>query len=483
MQIHLANRRRAALLAASLLPGLASVAAAADLPGEAMGAAWALPFVLLLLSIALGPLVAPRLWHRRYGMIAGGLALLAVAALAVAFGLSVALAAFAHAMLGEYLSFIALLAALYTVSGGILVAGDLRGTPAVNTAFLALGTAIASIVGTTGAAMILISPLLRANERRRHKAHIVVFFIILVGNIGGALTPLGDPPLFVGFLRGVDFFWTARHLWLQTAIVAIFVLILFVIVETFLYRREAGAPTGERGPAAAAPLSLRGGLNLLLIALIVVLIVATANLETGATVDIFGVDMPIEEILRDVGLLAIALLSLWLTPSEHRRENGFSWAPIREVAILFAAIFVAIIPVLAVLGAGRNGAFSPLLQLVTDAGGRPREAAYFWLTGGLSAFLDNAPTYLVFFELAGGDAEALMGPFAGTLASISMGAVYMGALTYVGNAPNMMVYAIAVERGVRMPGFFGYLLLAAIVLVPVFALITLLPIPPRLPSS
>ena len=445
-----------------------------------MGWRWAFPFLAVLLSIAFGPLLIPRIWHLHYGKIAGAWAALAVGAIAFVFGIDTALAALVHAIVGEYASFIVLLFALYTVAGGILVTGALGGTPAANLAVIAFGTAIASIVGTTGAAMILIRPLLRANTGRRHNVHVVVFFIILVANVGGALTPLGDPPLFVGFLRGVDFFWTAAHLWRQTAIVAVILLAVFVVVDTWLYRREFGARAGS---SPSAQIRILGGVNVLLVALIVVLIVLCANWRSGIVIDLPGTKVAIEGLARDLGLLGIAALSVWLTPNEHREENGFTWEPIREVAIVFAAIFVAIAPVLAMLQAGRSGAFAPLLALITEADGRPREVAYFWLTGGLSAFLDNAPTYLVFFELAGGDAEALMGPFAGTLAAISMGAVYMGALTYVGNAPNLMVYAIAVERGVRMPGFFAYFLIACLILLPIFALLTILPLAPALSSS
>jgi Na+/H+ antiporter NhaD/arsenite permease-like protein len=297
-----------------------------------------------------------------------------------------------------------------------------------------------------------------------------VFFIFLVANVGGALTPLGDPPLFVGFLHGVDFFWTAQHLWRETALVAGLVLLIFVVLEVWFYRKDRLVTTvGETRP----PLNLRvsGLVNLVLIATIIAAILGSAVWKPGITFDVYGTRLELQDILRDAALLLIAVLSLVLTPNEHREANGFTWEPIGEVAILFAGIFICIIPVLAMLDTGKNGAFAWLLALVTGAGGAPRDAAYFWLTGVLSGFLDNAPTYLVFFELAGGDARELMGPLASTLKAISMGAVYMGALTYIGNAPNFMVYAIAVERGVKMPSFFGYMVWAAAVLLPVLALI------------
>ena len=385
------------------------------------------------------------------------------------------LAAFVHAIFAEYLSFIVLLFALYTVAGGILVTGTIRGTPWTNTAMLALGTGMASIVGTTGAAMILIRPLIRANKARKHNTHVFIFFIILVANVGGALSPLGDPPLFVGFLHGVDFFWTARHLWMQTAIVAVLLLALFLILDLWFVRRAA-----PMARDAGEPIRVRGRVNLLLIILIITSILLSATWDPKIIFDIYGTKVALQNIVRDAALLLIALLSLWLTPDEHREANGFTWEPIKEVAKLFAGIFIAIIPVVAMLQAGKNGAFAWLLAAVTARDGLPHEVAYFWVTGGLSALLDNAPTYLVFFELAGGDARELMGPLAGTLAALSMGAVYMGALTYIGNAPNFMVYAIATERGIKMPNFFGYALWAGAVLVPLFLLLTLLPIAPVL---
>jgi len=470
----LSGHRRASIavgvaaLAVVMVPG---PAAAAGLDGASFRWPWILPFVGLLLSIAIGPLLFPRLWHAHYGKIAFAWATLTMAPLAALRGIPEAVAALVHALLADYLSFIVLLFALYVVAGGILVVGNLRGTPWVNTAILALGTAIASVVGTTGAAMILIRPLLRANAARLVNAHVVVFFIFLVANIGGALSPLGDPPLFVGFLRGVDFFWTTQHLAIPTAIAAGLVLALFVVIDVWHYRRDRRIQlVGE--PRAPVALKVKGIINILLIALIIGAILLSAVWKSGIGFTVYGTALALENLLRDAALVLIAFVSLWITPEEHRDVNGFSWEPIREVAYLFAGIFVCIIPVLVALGAGENGSLAWLLDAVTRRDGNPNDAAYFWLTGVLSAVLDNAPTYLVFFQLAGGDAARLMGELASTLAAISMGAVFMGALTYVGNAPNFMIYAIATERGVKMPSFFGYLVWSCAVLVPVLVLIT-----------
>ncbi|MGJ4940515.1 sodium:proton antiporter [Bradyrhizobium sp. HKCCYLS1011] len=440
---------------------------------------FALPFAGLLLSIALGPLLLPKFWHHHYGKAAAFWSLLTLAALSGFAGFVPALQSFIHVLLDEYLSFILLLFALYTVTGGILITGSIRGTPVTNTGILMLGTIIASVVGTTGAAMILVRPLIRANLTRRHNVHVLVFFIILAGNIGGALSPLGDPPLFVGFLHGVDFFWTTRNIWLQTAIVAGLLLVCFACLDWRLSRVE---PPPDK-TIARHPVRIRGLVNVVLVGAIVVNILLSATWQPGVAFDVFGTRLELQNLVRNALLVVIAGLSLWLTPEEHREANGFTWEPIREVAKLFAAIFTAIVPVVAMLQAGRNGSFAWLLDAVTTPGGAPREVAYFWFTGLTSAFLDNAPTYLLFFELAGGNAQVLMRELSGTLASISMGAVYMGALTYIGNAPNFMVEAIARERGIRMPSFFGYMLWAAAALIPLFLLLTLLPIPPLLSTN
>jgi Na+/H+ antiporter NhaD/arsenite permease-like protein len=445
------------------------------LDGASLAWPWALPFLGILLSIAAGPLLFAKLWHAHYGKIVLAWALLTLVPLAIVAGSGPALATVLQVLLSDYVSFILLLFALYTVAGGILISGRIRTRPWTNLGILTLGTAAASLVGTTGASLILVRPLIRANAWRRHNVHVVIFFIFLAGNIGGALTPLGDPPLFVGFLLGVDFLWPAQNLWLQTLIVATPVLATFFIVDASLFRDEALS-----AEPPAEPLRVRGLINLVLFAAIIATIVGTSAWKPGIAFHVYKTELQLQNMLRDGILVVIAIASLLLTHDEHRAANGFTWEPIREVAILFAGIFVAIAPVMAMLQAGPSGTFGFLLQAVTARDGSPHEAAYFWLTGALSAFLDNTPTYVIFFELAGGDAKQLMGPLAGTLASISMGAVYMGALTYIGNAPNFIVRAIAEERGIAMPNFFAYMLWAALVLIPLFALLTLLPISPLL---
>jgi Na+/H+ antiporter NhaD/arsenite permease-like protein len=458
-------------VAAAMIMSAPGPAAAAGLDGASFRWPWTLPFLGLLLSIATGPLLFRRVWHNHYGKIAFAWSTLTLAPLAALRGIPVAVDALVHELLVDYLSFIVLLFALYVVAGGILVTGNLRGTPWVNAAILALGTMLGSVVGTTGAAMILIRPLLRANAARLVNAHVVVFFIFLIANIGGTLSPVGNPPLFVGFLQGVDFFWTARYLAVPTAMTAGIVLLVFVAVDFWHYRRDRRIElVGETSPPVA--LRIKGLSNIALIALIVGAILLSALWRSGVSFEIYGTQLALENVLRDGALVVIALVSLWITPEEHRDINGFSWEPIREVAYLFAGIFLCLIPVLAALSAGKKGSLAWLLDLVTRADGSPNDVAYFWLAGTLSAFLDNAPTYLVFFNLAGGDAGRLMGELATTLAAISMGSVYMGALTYIGNAPNFMIYAIATERGVKMPSFFGFMVWSCAVLIPVFVLLT-----------
>ncbi|MCO5090196.1 sodium:proton antiporter [Bosea sp. (in: a-proteobacteria)] len=465
--------RRGAIALFALLATPGAALAAGDIGGAGMGVGWALPFAGMLLSIALGPVLFPHLWELHYGKFAAFWAGLTLLPLVWLRGFDPALGALLHTALLDYIPFIILLFALFTIAGGILISGNLRGTPATNTVLLAIGTGLASLVGTTGASIIMIRPVLRANDDRRFNVHVVVFFIFLVSNIGGSLTPLGDPPLFLGFLRGVSFFWTTTHLLPETGFAVVVLLALFYALDSVLFRKEEGYPR-LKDPTPDRAVRLWGKVNILLLAGVIAAILISASWKPGTAFTVHGVAVEGQNLLRDLALLVLAGLSLKLTPRPVRAGNEFSWGPIREVAKLFAGIFVCIIPVLSMLQAGKDGAFAALVGLVTHADGSANTAAYFWLTGLLSSFLDNAPTYLVFFELAGGDPQALMTTGALTLAAISAGAVFMGANTYIGNAPNFMVYAIAKDRKVAMPSFFGYMLWSGAILIPLFIVQTFL---------
>ncbi len=451
-------------------PLAAAEAGAPHIDGGSLGLLWAVPFAGILLSIAILPLIAPGFWHHHFGKVSAAWALAFIVPAILSFGPSVAAYELIHTVLLEYIPFIVLLWALFTVAGGIRLVGDLRSSPATNTAMLAIGTVLASWMGTTGAAMLMIRPLIRANEWRRHQAHVMVFMIFLVANVGGSLTPIGDPPLFLGFLKGVPFFWPTTALFLPMLVVAGALLVIFFCLDTWLFARETAAPKEKSG----ARLGVEGGVNILLLVAIVGAVLVRGIWQPGLDFVIYHVPVPLESVASNLLLVAIGLLSLRLTQAETRAGNAFSWGPIVEVAKLFAAIFITIVPMIAILRAGPDGAMAALVALVTGPDGRPIDAWYFWLAGALSSFLDNAPTYLVFFNLAGGDPVQLTGTLASTLAAISAGAVFMGANTYIGNAPNFMVKAIAEERGVKMPSFFGYMGWAAVFLLPLFALVTLI---------
>jgi len=458
-------------LSALLLLILPVAARAADVDGATLSAGWGIPFAGLLLSIAIVPLFAPHFWHEHFGKIAALWALALLFPFGLHYGAGTAWATLVHAMLEEYIPFIVLLAALYTVAGGICVHGHLHGSARLNTGLLALGTVLASIMGTTGAAMLLIRPLIRANEHRRDLVHIVVFFIFLVANAGGALSPLGDPPLFLGFLNGVSFFWTTYHLLMPTLFVCGVLLGLFYLIDRImLHRHPAAEPKAAQ--AVRTRITLDGKVNLILLLAILLLVLGSGLWHPGIEFDVAGTHVALQNALRDLLLLVVLGLSLKLTPHSARLGNAFNWAPITEVAKLFAGIFITIAPVIAILRAGESGAFASIVKLVEDPHGQPVVPMYFWATGLLSSFLDNAPTYLVFFNSAGGHAPTLMTAGAGTLAAISAGAVFMGGNSYIGNAPNFMVKSIAEARGVRMPSFFGYLLWSGAILIPVFLLTT-----------
>ena len=440
-----------------------------------------IPFVGILLSIAILPLVLDSHFLVHHG---GKMSLVWSLAFAIPYLIAFQGEAFydiLHIYLIDYIPFIILLWGLFTVAGGILVRGTLRGTPLVNTLLLLIGTAIASWVGTTGASMLLIRPLIRANAYRQNKIHLVIFFIFLVSNIGGSLTPLGDPPLFLGFLHNVPFFWTTTALFPHMLFISVILIALFFVVDTFMFKREGGVVPDD---GTNEPIRVDGLFNLVFLLGIVAAVLMSGSFKWGE-INIFGVHVYWQNITRDVLIVVMGLLSLRFTPftGELRQANEFSWEPIEEVAKVFAGIFMTIIPALAILKAGENGALRGLIGAIKEP------MHYFWITGILSSFLDNAPTYLTFFNTALGKlhlTEAvipeilsgqLTGPehleFVKLLTAISVGAVFMGANTYIGNAPNFMVKAIAEQSGIRMPSFFGYMIWSVGILAPLFVIVTL----------
>ncbi|HEX8907778.1 MAG TPA: sodium:proton antiporter [Anaeromyxobacteraceae bacterium] len=412
------------------------------------------PFGAILLGIAVLPLVAGRFWERNVNKALVSVALGAPVVAWIATYDRTVLLHTAH----EYVAFIVLLGSLYVIAGGIVVRGTLAGTPGLNTGLLGIGAVLASLIGTTGASMLLVRPLLRANSVRRRKAHVVVFFIFVVSNAGGLLTPLGDPPLFLGFLRGVPFLWTLR-LWREWAFVNGALLVLFHFVDSAVFRREDLETPGDLDEVAVrhqVPVHLAGAHNFLFLAGVVTVLLASGSLSLPPGV-------------QEAGMALMAGLSWASTPRTLRAENGFSWHPIAEVAVIFVGIFATMIPALAILNArgAELGLHAPW--------------QFFWASGALSSFLDNAPTYLAFASaasgLAGTDAGRLQeliahGHGAQLLAAVSLGSVFMGANTYIGNGPNFMVKAIAEQSGVRMPSFFGYLAWSGAVLLPTFVAVT-----------
>jgi len=432
-----------------------------------------LPFAALLLSIAIFPLAAGHWWehNRNKGLVAGSLAtLVAIYLLA------------AHPQHGphelveklkEYASFILLLAALYIISGGIYVKGSLSGTPLANSVLMAIGAGLANVIGTTGASVLLIRPLLRANRSREATAHIVIFFIFIVSNCGGLLTPLGDPPLFLGFLKGVPFLWTLEHLWLHWLVVNCLLLIIFNVYDQIVFGREERRRPGSQLEEALEhePVGVQGALNFLFLGGIVVAIFCA-----GHFVWPFGVPEGI--------MLGLAVVAYATTPAANRAANRFTFGPIIEVAVLFIGIFITMAPALQILNAWGAGQRPDLGEF-----GMQRTWEFFWASGVLSSFLDNAPTYLTFAATAAGqkgiavENPRYLADFLGAggvpsptalLAAISCGAVFMGANTYIGNGPNFMVKAIAEENGVEMPSFFGYMAYSGMILIPLFIVVTII---------
>ncbi|MFH1852013.1 MAG: sodium:proton antiporter [Candidatus Neomarinimicrobiota bacterium] len=446
--------------------------AAPHLDGARLSIFWAIPFIGILLSIAIFPLVAPHFWHHNFGKVSAFWAIILIIPFLRFQGPSITVYELLHVSLLEYIPFIVLLLALFTVSGGIRMTGRLQGSPLVNTGIILLGTILASWMGTTGAAMLLIRPLIRANKWRRQNVHVIVFFIFLVANIGGSLTPLGDPPLFLGFLKGVDFFWTTTNMLAPMVTAALILLALFWLIDTYFYRQEK-LPV-ELADSGSERLGLEGKVNFLLLLGVIGAVLLSGFWHPDVSFSVYHVPVELQNLTRDILLLSITVASWKITAREVRVANEYSWFPILEVAKLFAGIFITIIPAIAILKAGTAGALSAVINSVSDSQGNPVNYMYFWSTGVLSSFLDNAPTYLVFFNTAGGDAHALMSAHRETLLAISAGAVFMGANTYIGNAPNFMVKSISEESGIVMPSFFGYIFKYSLpILIPLFIIISL----------
>jgi Na+/H+ antiporter NhaD/arsenite permease-like protein len=400
---------------------------------------WALPFAAMLLAIAVLPLALPRFWESNLRKLGVALVLALPVLVLYLRARPEALVHVAH----DYVSFIVLLGGLFVISGGVFLEGDLEATPRTNALFLLTGAVLASLIGTTGASMLLVRPLLQTNRERKHVAHTVVFFIFLVSNVGGCLTPLGDPPLFLGYLQGVPFLWTLR-LFVPWAFTVAILLSVYLVWDTREHARESASDL-RRDFYEVRPLRLAGRRNLALLG--------------GVLLAVAFLPAP----WRELAIVALSAGSLALTPRDLRRANRFTFHPILEVAALFAGIFLTMLPALDLLRA--RG---------TEFGVR-EPWQFFWATGALSSFLDNAPTYLTFLALGQGLGLApdVVGVPEAVLKAISLGAVFMGANTYIGNGPNFMVRSIAEERGVRMPSFGGYMLYSGAVLLPVFALVTL----------
>lgn len=427
---------------------------------------WTLPFCGMLGSLAFMPLLAIHFWEAHYGKVALAWAIITIFALGNAFGLVVAQKEVLHTLFHHYLPFVIMIGALYTISGGIHIEVESSATPAVNTTLLAIGTLLAGWIGTTGAAMLLIRPLLHINKKRENRVHLMVFFIFLVANIGGALTPLGDPPLFLGYLNGVSFFWPTQYLILPMVAMAVPLLFLFFGVDTYFLSKENAVLK-----SVPPKVTIQGKLNGLCFLGVIGFVLLSGSWNPAYSFSFWGVSVELQNVVRDGGLVLLALLSWFCTPIYIHRANHFSWEPLKEVCKLFFGIFITIIPVIAILNMGLKGSMAPLVSLV-EVGNQPQNAMYFWLSGILSSFLDNAPTYLVFFNMAGGDASLLMTTLSQTLVAISLGSVFMGAMTYIGNTPNFMIKSMAEIHNIPMPSFFGYMLWSVGILLPLFLLLS-----------
>jgi len=451
-------------------PSLAMAHGTISMDGSQFPLWFAFPFVGFLACLALMPILAGKLWHAHYGKVIFIWILIAIGMMGSMVEYDDILHGVGTTFWHQYFPFLCLIGSLFIISGGVHISTRGKSSPSVNTGIIALGVVLANLIGTTGASMLLIRPLIRLNKYRRYNTHIVIFFIFLVANIGGCLTPIGDPPLFLGFLSGISFFWTLQNLWQIFLTAVLPLLAIFWLIDRFFFYHDSKVID----PAHLHPdakIKITGKRNLWLLGMVVLAVIASGLINDHHKINLFGVNVEVFDLMRDFTLIGLGILSLKITPVSIHKSNEFSWKPLQEVILIFAAIFVTILPVSAMLDAGTNGAFEPVIRLANPSG-VPHSLFYFWLTGFLSAFLDNAPTYLIFFHMAGGNPEQLMGSMSVTLAAISTASVLMGALTYIGNAPNFMIKSIADHMGVKMPGFIGYMAWSFMVLMPLFLLLS-----------
>ena len=426
---------------------------------------WGVPFFGIILSMSFLPLISPKFWEKYSGYVPLGWTLLYLTAIGFSFGIAEVGKAFAKPLIDDYVSFIVQIATLYIVAGGIYINFPSGKGPAFNTIFLFFGAILAGWIGTTGASMLLIRPFLRVNTKRQHKVHLMIFFILLVANIGGAATPLGDPPLFIGFLKGIDFFWFIRHLYPILFGTIATLCAMFYAIDTYLFKKETGHFDISQDDAS---FSIKGIKNLLLLMLILLVVILCQFPEKFS---LFGDEYLYSSLIRNCLLIGIAACSIKITHKNIREANGFTLAPIREIAEFFIAMFVTVSPLLVILAQGKDGAFAPIFEWIAP-NGTYSLIKCFWVSGLLSSFLDNAPTFLVLFHLTSGNAQELMTVKSAILSAFSISTVFMGALTYIGNAPNLMIRSISESYGIKVPSFLGYIKWSAGILIPIFIIIS-----------
>jgi Na+/H+ antiporter NhaD/arsenite permease-like protein len=429
---------------------------------------WAIPFAGFLLSLAVIPTIASKFWHKHYKLIVLGWISSFLGPLVLIDGFIPTIHLFVHALFHHYIPFMALITVLFVIGGGIHIAMKGKASSYMNAGLITIGCFLANIIGTMGASMLLIRPIISLNRFRQNMTHVIIFFIFLVSNIGGILTPLGDPPLFIGFLNNVDFFWTTKNLFLPFLFVGGLVLFAFWIIDQYYFYHDPSIPDPSH-MHGEAKLQLRGQKNFLFLGAAIIVIILESLVIQKPHISILNISINISSWMRDFILFVIAYSSWKVTPQGVYEANHFTWEPLEEVALIFLGIFITILPVLSMLKAGNIELLNSSHQLINSY--NISEAyIYFWLTGILSALLDNAPTYLLFFNLAGGEASTLMTTNASILTAISTGAVFLGAMTYIGNAPNFIVRAIATRSHIKMPGFLGYLAWSLGILLPIFLL-------------